>query len=233
LVLIDGQINSLYSGAFFMLKTFHFKKTALVVATSAAVLGVHLTSTAQDATLNITGQINTASCVLLVGTQSGGAYTLNLGTFTAALASAAGVGGLMNSTGQSVVFRAVNNDLTTNCTSLTTNRWDVAMDTSNLNVVSAGTRTFLTSQAISGVTVAQNVGVTFQTSTGAAVTAGTTPLNLNNNAGGGVGVFMSGSASGVLASERIALTALFGRSGASAPTAGSFSVTIPLNIWYR
>ena len=220
-----------------MLKTFHFKKTALVVATSAAVLGVHMTSTAQDATLNINGQINTASCLLLVGTQQSGnsVTTMNLGTWQTSAASNTTLGNTFaNQQGVSVVFRVVESSNTNaNCNSLATNRWDVGLDLTGLTVVSAGTRTFLASQSTSGVTTATNVGVTFNVATGANPTAGTTPLNLLNNAGGGIGVLASGSTSGVLAAERIALTALFGRSGASAPTAGAFSVTLPINLWYR
>ncbi len=217
-----------------MPKTFSFKKTALLVAASATALGVHISSTAQDATLTINGQINSASCLLLVGSQQGGNTVLNLGTFSATAASNTALGNTFNSTGATVVFRAVNADLTTACSSLgPTNRWDLGLDLTGINVVTAGARTFITSQSVSGSTSAQNVGVTINTSVGSAVTAGATPLNLNAVNGGGVGVFMSGTASGVLASERIALTALFGRSGASAPTVGSFTATIPINLWYR
>ncbi len=216
-----------------MPKTFSFKKTALLVAASATALGVHISSTAQDATLTINGQINAASCVLLVGSQQGGNTVLNLGTFTTTAASNTALGNTFNTTGATVVFRAVNADLTSSCTSLAGNRWDLGLDLTSVNVVTAGGRSFITSQSVSGSTSAQNVGVAINTSFGPSVTAGATPLNLNAVNGGGVGVFMSGTASGVLASDRIALTALFGRSGASAPTVGSFSATIPINLWYR
>ncbi len=211
-----------------MLKTFHFKKTALVVATSASFLGMHLNSTAQDATLVINGTINATTCFVQAGTQQGGSQTMNLGTFaTNAISNIAQ--GTTFGTPQHLVFRLTADAAGTgNCN---TTRWDLGLDVSNLNIVTGGTRTFITSQAVSGVTLANAVGVTLQTSVGAGVAVGTTPLNLNNQTQ--FGVLLSNSASGALPTERIALTAQLGRATASAITPGSFSATLPLQIVYR
>jgi len=214
-----------------MLKTFHFKKTALVVATSATFLGMHLNSTAQDATLVINGTINATTCFLWAGTQQGGSQTMNLGTFATNAISNVGSGSLFG-TAQNLVFRLTADAAGTgNCN---TTRWDLGLDVSNLNIVTNANngRTFITSQAVSGVTLANAVGVTLSTSVGGStITNGTTPLNLNNQTQ--FGVLLSNSASGALAAERIALTAQLGRATASAITPGSFSATLPLQIVYR
>lgn len=218
-----------------MLKTFHFKKTALVVATSAAVLGVHMNSTAQQTdqgTLTINGQIQATTCILGMG-NSQGAYTLNLGSFTTLVASNAGAGNTFG-TSQSVIMRLLATDGVSNC-ALGTSKWDIGINPQASDFVTVGGRTFLVSQGPSS-NAAQNVGVLLSTTVGANPTTGTNALNLaNSNATYGVLLSNGPSSLGLASTDRIALTAQFARTGGTGalPTAGAFSVTIPLNVWYK
>jgi type 1 fimbria pilin len=78
------------------------------------------------------------------------------------------------------------------------------------------------------------VGVLIKTSTGAAVTAGNTNLNLLLGGYNG-NTLLSGSTSfpAVLPANKIALTAQFVKVGTAAATAGSYTATVPLTVWYR
>jgi type 1 fimbria pilin len=100
--------------------------------------------------------------------------------------------------------------------------------------VTAGANTLLLSGGTAS-NVAQNVGVLLKTSVGTAVTSGSTNLNLAAGSTGYGAVLLSGSTSspGANAADKIALTAQFARTNATAPTAGVFSATIPLNVFYK
>ncbi len=221
-----------------MLKTFNFKKTALLVASSAAVLGMHMNSTAQTATLNLTAQIVTATCALTItpatgGTsQTGGTYSLDLGSFVQNNISNTAInGGTVSGSTKGIVF-ALTDGSGGACTS--TQRWDLGMDVSNLTVVTAtNNRTFITSQSISGVTTAAGLGVTFFSGVGATAAPNASTAVALTNVSSPYGVLIAGSTSGALASERIALNAQLGRPAATAIGAGAFYATIPLNLVYR
>ncbi len=223
-----------------MLKTFNFNKTALLVATSAAVLGLNMNSTAQTVNLNLSATITNATCALAMfpssgsTLQSGSTYNVNLGTWTQdAVSAATANGGTVGGTSRTTVFQLTDGS---GGACNTTQRWDLSMDLSNLNVVtSPNNRTFITSQSISGVTTASNLGVTFFSGIGSNTdnSPATPTAVVLTNTTAPYGVLVAGSTSGAQANQRIALTAQLGRPGASAIGAGQFYATVPLTLLYR
>ena len=228
-----------------MRNTFNRNKAKLTVAAMAAGLGLHLASHAQAAndsgTLIINGQISASTCVLSMGdgaSTASGSKTLNLGTFTTTAAGT--TDGVTFSPAQSVVFGIQNtNGSGAVCTLGAGNTfWDIGINLQSSQVSSitsganAGTNNVLLSGGTSGV--AGGVGVLIKTSTGAAVTAGTTNLNLLLGGYNG-NTLLSGSTSfpAVLPANKIALTAQFVKVGTAAATAGSYTATVPLTVWYR
>jgi type 1 fimbria pilin len=112
--------------------------------------------------------------------------------------------------------------------------WDIGINlvSSQVSSVAGGTNSVLLSGGTSGV--ATGVGVLIKTSTGAAVTAGTTNLDLLRGGFNG-NTLLSGSTSfpAVLPANKIALTAQFVKLGTVAAGAGAYSATVPLTVWYR
>ena len=210
----------------------HFRKPALLTLT---VLQITAQAQALDSgTLVINGQISSATCVLNMGdagSTGSGSKTLNLGTFTTTVANAAGAGGTIGSP-QTALFSVKNPD-GSNCTFSGATKWDIGVNipSSQFTTVS-GTTVLLSSGSASNI--AANVGVKISTSTGASVTAGTTAVNFANGVAP-YGTLLSGSTSspGVNPTDTIALTAQMVRTSASTVTAGAFSTTIPLNVWYK
>ena len=228
-----------------MRNTFNRNKAKLTVAAMAAGLGLHLATHAQAAndsgTLIINGQISASTCVLSMGdgvSTANGSKTMNLGTFTTTAAGT--TDGVTFSPAQSVVFGIQNtNGSGAVCTLGAGNTfWDIGINLQSSQVSSittganAGTNNVLLSGGTSGV--AGGVGVLIRTSTGPAVTTGTTNLNLLRGGFNG-NTLLSGSESfpAVLPANKIALTAQFVKLGTGAATAGAYTATVPLTVWYR
>ena len=228
-----------------MRNTFNRNKAKLTVAAIATGLGLHLATHAQAAndsgTLIINGQISASTCVLSMGdgvSTANGSKTMNLGTFTTTAAGT--TDGVTFSPAQSVVFGIQNtNGNGTVCTLGAGNTfWDIGINLQSSQVSSittganAGTNNVLLSSGTSGV--AGGVGVLIRTSTGPAVTAGTTSLDLLRGGYNG-NTLLSGSTSfpGVLPANKIALTANLVKLGAGNATAGAYTATVPLTVWYR
>ena len=228
-----------------MRNTFNRNKAKLTVAAMAAGLGLHLATHAQAAndsgTLIINGQISASTCVLSMGdgvSTANGSKTMNLGNFTTT--NAGTTDGATFSAAQSVVFGIQNtNGSGAVCTLGAGNTfWDIGINLQSSQVSSittganAGTNNVLLSGGTSGV--AGGVGVLIRTSTGPAVTTGTTNLNLLRGGFNG-NTLLSGSESfpAVLPANKIALTAQFVKVGTAAATAGAYTATVPLTVWYR
>jgi type 1 fimbria pilin len=222
-----------------MLSTINRNKSKLVIASLAAGFGVHLHTLAQAAndsgTLNINGQISSTTCVLNMGdtaATASGVKTLQLGS-TAAPAPA-GAAGATFGTAQSVVF-TVTSANGTSCTFSGNTLWDIGLTPGTYQTVTAGGNVLLLSSGTSATGAAANVGVLLKGSFGTGVTTGANNLNLNL-VNPPYGVMLSGSTSApaALAAHSIAVTAQFARtSGTVAPTAGAFSATLPLTVWYK
>ena len=228
-----------------MRNTFNRNKAKLTVAAMAAGLGLHLATHAQAAndsgTLIINGQISASTCVLSMGdgvSTANGSKTMNLGNFTTT--NAGTTDGATFSAAQSVVFGIQNtNGSGAVCTLGAGNTfWDIGINLQSSQVSSitsganAGTNNVLLSGGTSGV--AGGVGVLIRTSTGPAVTTGTTNLDLLRGGFNG-NTLLSGSTSfpAVLPANKIALTAQFVKVGNGAATAGAYTATVPLTVWYR
>lgn len=228
-----------------MRNTFNRNKAKLTVAAMAAGLGLQLATHAQAAndagTLIINGQISASTCVLSMGdgaSTANGSKTMNLGTFTTTTAGTAD--GVAFGPAQSVVFGIQNTNGSGAVCSLGAGNtfWDIGINLQSSQVSSitsganAGTNNVLLSGGTSGV--AGGVGVLIKTSTGPAVTTGTTNLNLLLGGFNG-NTLLSGSTSfpAVLPANKIALTAQFVKLGTTAATAGAYTATVPLTVWYR
>ena len=228
-----------------MRNTFNRNKAKLTIAALAAGLGLHLASHAQAAndggTLIINGQISASTCVLSFGDGStgstgNGSKTLSLGNVTTGTAGT--TDGATFGTAQSVVFSLQTTAGTgATCTLGAGNTlWDIGINpqllSGQVSSITNGANAVLLSSGTSGM--ATGVGVLIRTSTGPSVTTGTTNLNLLRGAYLG-NTLLSGSDSfpAVLPANRIALTAQFVKLGGTAATAGGFSATLPLNVWYR
>ena len=210
------------------------------------LLTFHAQSNAQAAkdqgTLNINGQISASTCTLDMGdtgSTGAGSKTLNLGTYAAGVANAQGlVAGSTFGNAQTVIFKVTNaNGNGTSCTLGDGNtKWDIGISVPSTQYTTVNGQTLL----LSGGTpdsVAKNVGVLIKTSVGTEalpVSAGATALDLSKGALG-YGTLLSGntSAPNVEAKGNIALTAQFAKTSTTAATAGAFSASIPLTVWYK
>ena len=225
-----------------MLTIFQRNKTNLIIATLATGLSVHLSTLAQAAadsgTLVVTGQISNTTCLLDMGdagSTGGGSKTLSLGSYTTAIAGAATASGGTFGTAQTVVFSVKSADGSGSaCTFNGNTKWDIGINIGATEYVTVGGNTLLLSGGTAS-NVAQNVGVLLKTLTSSSATAGTANLNLAAGSAGYGGVLLSGSTSspGANSTDKIAVTAQFARTNATAPTAGVFSATIPLNVIYK
>jgi len=186
-------------------------------------------------TLIINGQISASTCTLDMGdtgSTGAGSKTLNLGTTAAPAAT--GTAGATFGTAQTVIFKVTNGEGASCSLGTGNTKWDIGINLLSSQYTTVGSQTLLLS-AGTDTSMAKNVGVLIKTSFGQSVTAGATALDLSKGALG-YGTLLSGntSAPAVLPTESIALTAQFARtSGTVAPTAGAFTATIPLNVWYK
>ena len=209
----------------------HFRKPALLTLT---VLQITAQAQALDSgTLVINGQISSTTCVLNMGdagSTGSGSKTLNLGTFTTTVANAAGAGGTIGSP-QTALF-SVKSPNGSDCTFSGATKWDIGVNIPSTQYTTVSGTTVLLSSGASNI--AANVGVKISTSIGGSVTTGTTAVNFANGVAP-YGTLLSGSTSspGVNPTDTIALTAQMVRTSASTVTAGAFSTTIPLNVWYK
>ena len=138
-----------------MLSTFNRNKSKLVIASLAAGFGVHLHTLAQAAndsgTLNINGQISNTTCVLDLGdggSTSSGSKTLNLGTYTVAVAGAATGAGATFGTPATAIF-SLKNANGTDCTFTNATRWDIGVNLATTQVFNTGTNVLLLSTGAS------------------------------------------------------------------------------------
>jgi type 1 fimbria pilin len=221
-----------------------FQKSALTVSFSAALLSLSVATQAQAVNdfgeLLIEGQISTSTCVLSMGDNQAtgaGKKTVNLGTYKAADFTSTAVGTNIGAA-QSTVLRVKGPDGVTDCALGGAGFWDVGINISNANYETLSTGvTVLKSTATSGI-AATGVGVKLTTSTGTAVLTGSTNI-LNFAAGNGsYGTLLSGgaaSAPALTSANAIAVTAQMVKTfaAATAPTAGVFTQSIPLNVWYK
>lgn len=213
-------------------------KSAVLVSTFLALAAHQINSQAQAAdsgTLVINGQISATTCVLNMGDAGStgtGSKTLNLGTYTTTQANAATATGGTFGTPQTVLFSVKNADGTA-CTFNSNTKWDIGVNLPASQYTLVAGKTLVLSSG-SASNIAANVGVQISTSTGAAVTAGATAVNFSTGIAP-YGTLLSGSTSSPAANptDLIALTAQMARTNASTVTAGAFSTTIPLNVWYK
>ena len=205
------------------------------------LLAFHAQSNAQAAkdqgTLNINGQISASTCTLDMGdtgSTGAGSKTLNLGSTAAPAAS--GTAGATFGNAQTVIFKVTNADGTSCTLGGGNTKWDIGINVPSTQYTTVSGQTLLLSGGTT-TSVAQNVGVLIKTSVGtelAPVTVGGTALDLSKGAVG-YGTLLSGntSAPAVDAKGNIALTAQFAKTSATAATAGAFSASIPLTVWYK
>ena len=188
--------------------------------------------------LIINGQISAATCTLDMGdagSTGAGSKTLNLGTYALTVAnptSPALAAGDTFGNAQTVIFKVTNADGTACSLGGGTAKWDIGINLISSQYTTAGTKTLLLNGG-TGAALATNVGVLIKTSTGAAVTAGSNNLDLSKSVSGYGTLLSGGTVPALGASDRIALTAQFAKTSTAAATAGAFSATIPLNVWYK
>ena len=185
--------------------------------------------------LIINGQISAATCTLDMGdagSTGAGSKTLNLGTVSTTFESQSNISLAGNTFGdaKTVIFKVTNAD--GSACGLNGAKWDIGINLLSSQYTTAGGKTLLLSSG-TGAALATNVGVLIKTSTGEAVTEGATVLDLSKSVSG-YGTLLSGKTVPELeAKDRIALTAQFAKTSDSQATAGAFSATIPLNVWYK
>jgi len=216
-----------------------FQKSALAISFSTALLSMFVATPAQSANdageLLLQGSITFTTCVLSLGDpQSTGAgkKTMNFGSFTVASTSGIGLGGNIGAA-QTAVLRVQNGD-GTQCTAGAGNSlWDVGININATNYETVSGVTVLKSTAVSG-TAATGVGVKLLTAVGTSVTVGTTAVDFTQgNATYGTLLSSNGaSAPAVAFTDGIAVTAQMVKAN-GAVGAGSFSHSIPLNVWYQ
>jgi type 1 fimbria pilin len=221
---------------------FNFQKSALAISSAAALTLLSLASQAQAVNdfgeMLIEGQISTCTCVLSLGdAQSTGAgkKTINLGTYKAADFTSTAIGTDIGPP-KTTVLRVKGPDGITDCTLGGLGFWDVGIYITNFETLSTGV-TVLKSTAASGI-AATGVGVKLTTSTGTTVVTGTTNVINFGVGNGNYGTLLSGgtaSAPALTSANAIAVTAQMVKTfaAATAPTAGVFTHSIPLNVWYK
>jgi type 1 fimbria pilin len=208
-----------------------FLKTALALATSAAALGVHLSSLAQDASLMLKGQVANITCLLVIGTQKG-AVSLNLGRNNTAEANKVAEGEDVNPNRYVDTTLKLSAADGSNC-DLGSGKWDVGLDvlSTGYKTTSNGTRLLVPND--NAVGKATNIGLSFRTKV--VGKSNLSPLDFSNSHPV-YGVLMSNNGSTVpslSSTDSIQLVVRLFRASASAITSGSFSLTIPLNVWYQ
>ncbi len=218
----------------------HFKlqRAALAASTFLALASVQINGIAQaadSATLNISGQITSTTCNVVISDPGGVGSTatkvLQLGNVSPPAASSAG-----STFGTAVAAIFTVSSTAGNTTPCTfqggATKWDLALSLTSAQISSIGTGTFLRN-SLSAASGGTDAVVQLKGGVGTTAAAATTTLNLLGDLGV-AGTLMSGQASPVAASTSgIAITAQFARSGTAVPTGGAFSATIPLIARYN
>jgi len=222
---------------------FNFQKTASSISSAAVLTLLSVATQAQAVNdfgeLLIEGQISTSTCVLSMGDNQAtgaGKKTVNLGTYKAADFTATAIGANIGPA-QSTVLRVKGPDGVTDCALGGSGFWDVGINISNANYETISGITVLKSTATSGI-AATGVGVKLTTSTGTTVLTGVTNILDFAKGNGSYGTLLSGgtaSAPALTSANAIAVTAQMVKTfaAATAPTAGVFTQSIPLNVWYK
>jgi hypothetical protein len=222
--------------------SFSFKKSALAVSASAALLALSLTNTAQAANdvgqLIINAQISNTTCLLAYvndgAATAANSKTLNLGTYQVAAASAVAAGGNIG-TSQRVNLALKAADGVTACSFNTpTTLWDVGINIppANFETLSSGAtalKNTATANAATGVGVVLLTGHSL-------IGTGTGVGNVNFNAPTATyGNLLSNPASTSPAIPKenwLAIAPYLART--TGPVgAGVYTHTIPLNVYYR
>ena len=222
---------------------FNFQKTASSISSAAVLTLLSVATQAQAVNdfgeLLIEGQISTSTCVLSMGDNQAtgaGKKTVNSGTYKAADFTATAIGANIGPA-QSTVLRVKGPDGVTDCALGGLGFWDVGINISNANYETISGITVLKSTATSGI-AATGVGVKLTTSTGTTVLTGVTNILDFAKGNGSYGTLLSGgtaSAPALTSANAIAVTAQMVKTfaAATAPTAGVFTQSIPLNVWYK
>ena len=215
-------------------KNFPFKKPALAIAASGVVLSLHMGLQAQtnsDASVSIGGQIAVSTCSLVTARNAsqliGGTRNYSFGTTNSISANAKAVDEVIVSGSYAVTISLSTPDGQT-CNLPGT--WDVGLDIASGDYVTTPSGgTYLISK---GDNSPQGVGLRLQSGL---TTIGRSNLDLSR-AVPPYGILLSNRASRSLnlaTNEAITLLPSLVRTSASAITEGSFSVSLPLNIWYK
>jgi len=223
----------------------HQKTTACLIALACASgLGLQAQAALSDSgAVEVNGQISTSTCLLNLGdagSTGAGSKTLNLGTWSTGQVPSGNAGDVFG-TAKSVVMNLADPSDPSKVCSIS-QMWDVGIKVQPNQYTSLGAFGYLNNGAVANA--AQNLGVVLAAFTSATTTFGT-PIKVNllgPAASPTYGYLLSGNqtpgmglpSNGVGTGGYILLTAQFARTSAtSAPTPGAFSVTLPLNVWYK
>ena len=225
-----------------MLHSFKFQKIALATASLLAI-GSYQAS-AQDATINISGQITASTCGLSVADTGNAAASgsnsknILLGNYTPTQSQVGNNAGTTFGNEKRVVFSLTNGTQGGSpggCLISTNGKWDVSLGLSSNSVSTIGGKTFLrnssTATGFTDAVVLLKSGVVSDLNTQA--TASLNELTLVDAAGLG-GNYLGGGFTASSGSS-IVLSAQFANSkpGNVSATAGIFSQSIPLTIVYK
>ena len=218
--------------------SFNFKKSALAVSASAALVALSLTTTAQAANdvgqLIVNGQISNTTCLLSLGdggATGGNSRTLNLGTYSTN--AAAGVNGFAIGSPQTAILSLKAADGVNPCQfNSPAAFWDVGVSIprSAYDYLPNGIDTALRNTATTNA--ATGVGVMLRTSFGPSVTVGTRELD-GYYGTPTYGTLMGGRETpSIPAAHVLAVTAQLVRT-TGAIGAGVWTYSLPLNVYYR
>jgi len=224
--------------------SFNFKKSALAVSASAALLALSLTTTAQAANdvgqLIVNGQISNTTCLLHFVNNSGAtaanSMTVNLGTYSVDAVNALPAGGVIDGASKTVRAFLKAADGVTPCNFISPQAfWDVGINIppANYETLPDGVTTVLKNTATANA--ATGVGVILR-SGHSLIGTGTGVPNVNFNAPTATyGNLLSNPASTSPAIPKenwLAISPYLIRTSGPV-SAGVYTHTIPLNVYYR
>lgn len=222
-----------------MLSIFNLIKPTLVISSCTFALALHLGLQAQtnsDVSLSIGGQVAASTCLLVNQINSsrvvGGVRTYGLNDASSIIASMSKQVDEVIVTGQNggpaITLSLVDADGVSACALPGT--WDLGLDINSGDYVTTPSGgTYLISK---GPGSPLSVGLRLQSGI---TSIGRSPLDLSKSVPP-YGVLLSNRASrslGLSTNEAITLKPELVRTSASAITTGTFSVSLPLNIWYK
>lgn len=217
-------------------KNLDYKKTALSIAACGVALGLHMGSKAQtnsDSSLSIGGQVAESTCLLVTARgsseQIGGVRTYKLNTTNTDSANLKNVDETVGSVNYAITISLIGADGSA-CNLPGT--WDVGLNVTSADYVTTPSgRTYLISK---GPNSPENVGLVLL-STGSGTGLGRLSVDFSKSVQP-YGVLLSNRpnmAFGLSTNQTISLKPELVRTSASAITAGDFSLSLPLNIWYK